>query len=337
MKLLDARRARHNAHPHRIPLRVLEGQHAQDYLTERWPTLYAHDLDATPYQSPRWLRAWAALLPAKTVPLILVAEGPAPAALALTISRTSEKGAPIRIQPLGSPHAEQVRPIGPGARHPAVAHALARYLGAAASSGTHVILPDLPTHTPLGHILQAQPAWQHSTADYATVNLPVRYADMSPATRREHARRERTWAQLNADGRVHYSRTRTQKELVAATAMAEQLHQRRWDGRPILHGADPSALLDVIRRIGPQEALVASLRLDGTPVAAAVCLYRGDACYSVLPAMEPEQPEMAFGHDSRVGSPRTLPTTVTADSTSAAPCPPPGSAAPSPHMHVNGP
>ncbi|ANZ13408.1 GNAT family N-acetyltransferase [Streptomyces noursei] len=296
MKLLDACRTRHNQPPHHIPLRVLEGQPAQDFLTHRWPAMYTHDPDATPYQSPRFLRAWASLLPANSVPLILVAEGPAPAALALTLSRTSERGQPTRIQPLGSPHAEQVRPVGPGAHHPAVAHALARYLGAAASSETHVVVPDLPTHTHLGHILQAQPAWQHRTVDYATVPLPVQYANMSPSTRREHARRERTWAQLAADGRVLYSRTRTQTELAAATAIAEQLHQRRWAGHPVLHDADPGALLEVVRRIGPQEALVASLRLDNTPVAAAVCLYRGDTCYSVLPAMAPDHPELAFGH-----------------------------------------
>lgn len=295
MKLLDVRRPRHIRLPTRLPLRVLEGNQAVDYLTYQWPALYTADAHATPFQSPTWLRAWSARLPAMSVPLLLVAEGPAPAALALVLSRTRERGHPTRIQPLGAPHAEQIRPVGPGAQHPAVAHALARYLTTAARAGTHVRLPDLPTHTPLGHILQSQPGWQHDTVAYATIGLPVSFNAMSSSTRRDHMRRERTWTKLAADGRVHYARTSTQARLDAATAIVEQLHQRRWGGHPLLHGEDRSTLLDVVRRVGPHEASVATLSLDNSVVAAAVCLHRGNACYSLLPAMAPEHAELAVG------------------------------------------
>ncbi|MGW7641717.1 GNAT family N-acetyltransferase [Streptomyces decoyicus] len=313
--------------PRRRPttLRTLEGEPAHAFLRDQWAQLYAQDPQASSYQAPGWIRGCASVLPPATSVLVLVAEnkhGEPRAALAL--QRDHNANGRARLRPLGTPHAEYIRTVGPGSSHPTVAGAFARYLVHAAREA-FVVMPDLPSDSHLGRMLAAQPTWQHSTVQCATVPLPVNFGAMSRATRRDHARRERAWTLLTAQERVAYARTTTSDDLTSAFIEAQQLHRRRWAGHPVLrHDADQDGLLEILQHCGPHEAFVATLRLDGSVAAAMVGLDRGDVCYSLLTGMHPDLADLAPGHAltrylssdlalrgySRLDLGRTLPTQV---------------------------
>ncbi|MCZ1012077.1 GNAT family N-acetyltransferase [Streptomyces lydicus] len=279
-----------------LTVHALEGGEALDYLAVQWPMLYARDQEATPYQSSAWLRGWAAQRPA-TTPIVLAASyGPGRPAAALALAREHNAQGRARVSPLGSPFAEYVRAVGPDASQPHVAAALVRRLVEWAEEGVSVVLPDVPSASCLGRIVAAEPGWQHTTVLCARIQLPVSYDAMSRSTRREHTRRERIWTDLAAAGRIEYHRTRTREELASGYSDAQHLHRRRWAGHPASPDVDLDGLLEVLRRCGPGEVFVATLRLDGVAVAAMVCLYRERTCYSLLPAMDPAVAGLAPGH-----------------------------------------
>ncbi|MFF7415416.1 GNAT family N-acetyltransferase [Streptomyces lydicus] len=285
--------------PWRDPTTItaLAGDTARDFLRGQWADLYHHDDDATGYQGPGWLSGWAALLPPTATPLVLVASTPVHGPVAaLALERDRNQHGKERIRPLGAPHAEYIRPVGPGASRPAVVTGLMRYLLDAAHDGACVVMPDVPHHSTLGQFLAAQPHWQHSQGLCARIDLPVDYAAMSKASRREHTRRERAWTQLAQQGRVGFHLTRTARELTTAAAAAHRLHQRRWDGHPLQGEADQAQLLDVLPYCGPAEAFVATLTLDQRIAATVICLQRSTTCYSLLPAWEPDLANLAPGH-----------------------------------------
>lgn len=299
MKMVSALRApRRHRRPaaEQVRVRAVEGAAARRFLRERWPALYVQDPQATPYQAPGWVNGWAAALPAAAAPVVLVAHGPAAGPLAaLALVREHGRDARARIQPLGSPVAEYIRAVGPGSSHCAVATAFTQYL-AAAARGADVAMSDLPADSALAQELAGRSEWRQSTAQCATVALPLNFSALSRSTRRDHTRRERTWTDLSVQGRVGYARTRTSDELSVALSTVRQLHRRRWAGHAALYDLDQVGLLDVLLHCGVGEAFVATLTLDGQAAASAVCLARGDACYSLLPAMDPERAELAPGH-----------------------------------------
>ncbi|WP_433855225.1 GNAT family N-acetyltransferase [Streptomyces kronopolitis] len=279
-----------------MSVRVLEGAPALRFLNGEWAALYVQDTAATGYQAPGWLRGWAVMLPPTATPLVLVAEDPTVGPVAALALERDEREEGTRIRPLGSPVAEYIRAVGPGSCRPAVAAAFARYLVDAAREA-YVVMPDLPSDSHLGRILAAQTIWQHSTVPCATIPLPIDFAAMSRATRRDHARRERTWTLLTAQGRVEYARSTTSDDLACGFSEAQQLHRRRWAGHPVVHpDAGRAGLLEVMQHCGPEESFVATLRLDGVVAAAMVLLDRGDACYSLLATMDPDRADLAVGH-----------------------------------------
>ncbi|MEU5239721.1 GNAT family N-acetyltransferase [Streptomyces lydicus] len=285
--------------PWRDPTTItaLAGDTALDFLHHRWAELYEADEDATPYQAPGWLRGCAALLPSTAAPLVLVASTPAQGPIAaLALERDRNHHGKQRLRPLGTPHAEYVRAVGPGASQTAVVAGLMRYLLDAVADGCAVVMPDVPHHSTLGRFLAAQVDWQHSHVLCARIDVPVDFTAMSKSTRRDHTRRERVWSQLTLDGRVGYHLTRTARELTAAADAAHRLNRRRWSGHLLEGDADQAQILQVMPHCGPAEAFVATLTLDERIAATVICLQRGTTCYSLLPAFEPDLADLAPGH-----------------------------------------
>jgi CelD/BcsL family acetyltransferase involved in cellulose biosynthesis len=277
-----------------LTVRALEGADALQFLAVHWPVLYAQDPDATPFQSSTWLRGWAAQH-ADARPVVLVAaHAPGRHVAALALAREFNDQGRSRISPLGSPAAEYVRAVGPGASRPHVAAALVQRLAEWAGDGV-VVVPDVPATTPLGRMLAVEPGWRQSTVMCAQVPLPVSYEGMSRSTRRDHVRRERVWTAFEGEGRVAYVRSRTVDELAAGASDALYLHRRRWARHPARVTGELSGLLEVLRRCGPGEAFAATLRLNDAPVAGMVMLYRAQTCYSLLSAMDPAIRDLAPG------------------------------------------
>jgi CelD/BcsL family acetyltransferase involved in cellulose biosynthesis len=283
-------------------VQVLEGQPALNFLSAHWSTLYHEQAAATPYQAPAWLAAHAEQLPSTASPLILVVESSAGIAAALSLVRDDQDGGRPQVRPLSAPMAEYVRAVGANAEAPAVAAALAQGL-TDLSRDADVVMPDIPTLSSLGTQLAADPNWRHSTTRCATLPLPVDYTTMSRATRRDHARRQRTWDELAASQSVVYRRTISTPELLEAHRVLSQLHARRWADHAPRPEADASGDEDterlwgaVLERCGPASAFIATLAVDERVVAAQLCLYRGRHCFSVVPAMDPDHYQLAPGH-----------------------------------------
>ncbi|MFF0629904.1 GNAT family N-acetyltransferase [Streptomyces sp. NPDC004296] len=273
-------------------VRVLAGRDATAYLAYEWPLLYGRDPQATVYQEPAWVRGWAAQRPAGAEPLVLVAESAyGPAALALLAETV---GGETQIRPLGAPLAEYIRPVGPAADHPAATAALARQLVQWGTQGARVTLSDVPASSGLAQQISGA-GWEHTTVPCAHIQLPVPYEAMSRSTRRDHIRRERTWTALETAGRATYTHTTTVNELATGITDALHLHRRQWASNPV-HDSPSDGLAEVLIRCGPRTAAVAQLRLDGSLVAAAVVLYQGTRCYSLLPAMDTAVSDLAPGH-----------------------------------------
>lgn len=282
---------------HRTTLHALEDQDARDFLHHQWPALYTQDAYATPYQAPTFLHGWATRsTPPTATPVVLVVDSPTDGTLAaLALQREVNHQGRARLRPLGSPHAEYIRQVGPASNNRAVTDHVVRYL-VNASTQASVVMPDLPEDTGLARTLATQPGWQHTRTLCARIPLPLDVATMSRSTRRDHARRERIWTELTAQGRVTYTQTQTKDQRAPAAATALQLHRRRWAGHPAAPDADPACLLDVLNHCSSADASVATLTLDAAPVAAMVLLHRGTVCYSLLAAMDPAHAELAPGH-----------------------------------------
>ena len=281
-------------------VRVLTAQAAIAFLRHRWADLYRQDLAATPYQSPAWLTAWAARIHAPDTPMILVVPGPAGPVAALPLVRRLTPGGRWEIVPVGAPYAEHVRVVGPGAEQPSTTAALAAKLDALASAGDRVMLCDVPITSALGRHMMTDPRWPQTAVPCAQVPLPVAWAAMSQSTRKSHRRRARALDVLVEQGhQITYRRSQTPLELADGYTALRGLHRRQWSAnvRPESDlERDGAAWQAVIDECGPRLAFVAAMELDGEVVAAQLCLYRGQHCYSLRPAMHPDHAAMAPGH-----------------------------------------
>lgn len=271
-------------------IQVLGGTDARRFLAapDRWSRLLRSDERATAYQTPAYLIAHARHLPPTATPLVLVAEDSTAPVAALALVREHLHGRP-RVSTLGSPQAEYVRPVGPAAEDPVVVAAMLRTLHRFTRDGESVHLADVPRGSALGRSLLQQPGWSISTADCATVPLPVPYRTLGASTRREHRKRSQTWLQLEKDREVEFSRCTGSVVLPAWESLASLYQAQRRRGRPPAE----RELLDII---ASPSALIAQLSVDGVPVAADLCLIRGERVYSLLPAMSPDWYEYAPGH-----------------------------------------
>ncbi|MFF9786328.1 GNAT family N-acetyltransferase [Streptomyces nigrescens] len=141
-----------------------------------------------------------------------------------------------------------------------------------------------------------QADWSHTTSRCAVVPLPLDVASLSKSLRRQHVQRERRVAA--AGHFVSFRRTRTTRELLDSHAMLETLYAARWAAStPVASAAATyAAWTEVLRRLGNEAAFIASAEINGTPIALQLCLYRGDRCYSVRPAMHPDMLHLSPGH-----------------------------------------
>ncbi|MEU7305315.1 GNAT family N-acetyltransferase [Streptomyces sp. NPDC007189] len=236
--------------------------------------------------------AWARQLPGYCEPLVLaVVDDDRPVA-ALALVRELARDGRARISPLSCPASEQIRPVGESVE------AVSVLLDHLSGLGDEVLLADLPDSSLLAR--QAHSRWGEADAQtlYATVGLPADLAALSRSTRREHTRRRRTVQALGE--RVGCHRTRTGTELLAAFDALEDLHHRRNAPRPATAEAPD---LDLPWRQVLKEcagvAFIATLTLDGHPVAAQLCLRRRDRVYSLIPAMDPAHRDLSAGHALR--------------------------------------
>ncbi|MEU2357696.1 GNAT family N-acetyltransferase [Streptomyces misionensis] len=277
---------------------VLDGPPALAFLTGTYSDLFRADPKATAFQSPVWLAAWGAQLPPQATPLmfVVVEDGSAVAALAMV---SDETGARRRIYPLSAPASDYIRPTGSQADRPAVAEHLALAITDAADESTDLELSDVPVTSGLGKILSRvmpEDGWYQNVNQCAAVPLPVDYAAMSSATRRNHRRRQRRWSSLAERQPVVYRRSRCAEELLAGYEKLVELHAQRWEGRNLQPAAAAHQLHAVLTRCSADHAFVASLSLGGTVVAAQLCLNHRRTCYSLMPAMSPEHQALAPGH-----------------------------------------
>jgi hypothetical protein len=281
-----------------VTVRALDGADATTWLQDCWPELYKQDQDATPYQSAGWLAAWAEHLPPTAAVTLLIAEDPADVLAALALVRDQDADGTTHVKALSSPVAEYIRAVGPHSFRQDVAEALVRGLRDLAQDGQPLVISDVPADTPLGRAIAAQPDWAQVAAGCAQIPLPVPWAEMSRTTRRQHRRRQRVWDELATEGhKIVYSRTRTAIELAEAVAVLRRLDTARRAGQARQFDATAEeATWSAVLRCGPDTAFVATLSLDGTPVAAQLCLYRDRRCYSLRPAMSPDHLELACGH-----------------------------------------
>lgn len=271
-----------------VTLREVQGAAARAFLRERWPDLYRHDPRASAWQSPAWVAGWCESLPADAEPCVLVAEGPQGEELAaLALVRALDDRHRTTVRPLSSPVTESVQAVGPASDAPPVALALAQGLHLL-SRGSDVVLSDVPLAGALGLRMAAQPGWQHSITQCASVRLPL------DLTKRQHRRRAQEWTALTES--VGYRRSRTDEELLADWRTLTLLHERQWTN-PQYGPEEERQLQEVVPLLGSGTAFVASLTLGGRVVAAQLCLYRDGRAHSLRPAMDLGLPRrLAPGH-----------------------------------------
>ncbi|WP_181140795.1 GNAT family N-acetyltransferase [Streptomyces sp. Ru62] len=254
-----------------------------------WPSLAERDTAATVYQDPDWLLAWARHLPASCEPLIVAAVAGRRPAAALALVREADRTGRTRITPLSWPACEQVRPVGESKEAVSV---LVRRLPHLADD---VLIADVAAGSVLDR--QASSRWgrPHTQTLYATLALPLDLTSLSRSTRRDHTCRRRAIEALG--DRVGYHRTRTTPELLAACDVLQALFRRRNAPRAPAAGTADLALpwRQVLAHCAPT-AFIATLTLDTHPVAAQLCLRRGDRVHSVITAMDPAHGGLAPGH-----------------------------------------
>ncbi|MFF3489373.1 GNAT family N-acetyltransferase [Streptomyces sp. NPDC002701] len=281
-----------------IPCRIHSrlGADALDVLTRHWPALYAQDLQATPFQSPKWLASTIRLLPPTATPLILAATtagGRIVAALALARHRDRSR---IRFRPLSAPDTGHLHLVGPHAEDEAIARALALHLLLWQEAGADVTLPGLRADTALGSAVRAICHDSLTTDGPASsvVALPFDFGALAPSRQREHARRCRHWTHLAAGHTITYRRSHHQQGLLSGLDVLASLHASAQH-----HHAGPtcaSEWRDAVPAIGAKVAFVADLHVDDTPVAAQLCLTRGRRCYSVQQVAHPAYRHLAPAH-----------------------------------------
>ncbi|MFG2437896.1 GNAT family N-acetyltransferase [Streptomyces sp. NPDC048508] len=273
-------------------------------LALQWRDLYAEDQQATPFQSSAWLTAWARHLPYTAMPIVLAATSPTGRWLAALALVRRVDGDRTRILPLSAPHAECVLPVGPHADNASVSQALAFHLLLADDAGADVLMTDVPVSSALGTTLMLlchNTGWNCAATPNAAIQLPLHYGRLAASTRREHARRRRTWTRLAAAGRtITYTRTRHMADLLQTFDVLCALHQQRRAGEASLPGsltaADRYQWYDVLRELGAAHACIATLAVDSTVIAAQLLLTRGPRCYSLILATDPAQRHLAPGH-----------------------------------------
>ncbi|MFF2205652.1 GNAT family N-acetyltransferase [Streptomyces sp. NPDC058145] len=284
-------RPRHSSSPAaagRLHAREYGGQQALDFLARRWAALTEQDAQATAYQDPGWLLAWARHLPVGHEPLVAAIWDDEQPVAALALVREHACSGRTRITPLSWPASEQIRPVGESEQ------AVRVRVDRLPCLADDVHVADLPDSCLLARHAHAQ--WGDSDAQtlYATVPLPVDLSALSRSTRREHRRRRRLVQALG--DRVAY-RTSTRTDLLAAFDVLEDLHHRRNALRlPTTCAADLTLPWRQVLEECPEAALVATLTLDAEPVAAQLCLTRRDRAYSLITAMDPAHRDLSPGH-----------------------------------------
>ncbi|MCW8101722.1 GNAT family N-acetyltransferase [Streptomyces tauricus] len=267
--------------PHTV--RTHLGADVLTILTRHWPALYTQDLEATPFQSPAWLTAAARLLPTTATPLVLTAttaSGRIIAALALTRDREHTR---VQFRPLSAPHLSHLRLTGPHADDDAVAHGFALHMLLLHHTGAEITLPGLRADTTLGRAVQTvgQGSLSADTSLRPSLVLPFRAEDLAPSRRRAHVRRCRHWARLSATRTVTYQRSHHQQDLRTGLEVLAALHEL---------SPGPAGVVPwhrVVPALGTAGAFTAVLRVDGTPVAAQLCLTRSRHAYSTDQAAHP--------------------------------------------------
>ncbi|MER8118961.1 GNAT family N-acetyltransferase [Streptomyces sp. NPDC094031] len=271
-------------------VRTLENDAATTWISRWWPALYEADPRANAYQSPQWVTAWLHQLPSSSSPVVMTVadEGGLLAALPLARHRT---GATHVISAL-TPYAEYNDLVGPGARRPHVAQALAAGLDQLLRDGGNPELANVPDHSALGHALDGRYTWEATRTRTAFVPLPLNWEALPGNLRRQHAKRER---RIRAGHSITYARTRTTGELLHLQPELERLHAARW--APACDHDQPRPDWDaVLSELTDTTAFIATITIDGALAAAQLCLYRGTTCWSLRPAMDPGAARLAPGH-----------------------------------------
>ncbi|SCF72223.1 Acetyltransferase involved in cellulose biosynthesis, CelD/BcsL family, partial [Streptomyces sp. MnatMP-M17] len=271
-------------------VRMLEDDAATTWISRWWPTLYEADPRATAYQSPQWVTAWLLQLPSSSSPVVMTIadEGGVSAALPLARHRT---GATDVISAL-TPYAEYNDLVGPGARHPYIAQALAADLDQFLQDGQNPELAHVPTSSALGRALDGRSAWHATRTRTALVPLPLDWEVLPGNQRRQHAKRER---RIRAGHAITYARTRTTGELLQMQPELERLHAARWAPAPRPSTSQPDWGA-VLNELTDTTAFIATITIDGALAAAQLCLYRGTTCWSLRPAMNPGAARLSPGH-----------------------------------------
>jgi hypothetical protein len=286
-----------------MSVRVYAGPDAMRVLASQRRELYAEDKSATHYQSPAWLTGWARQLPRIAASFVLAAMSATGRILAaLALARHDDADRP-RILPPSAPHAECVRPVGPYADDPAIAQAPAFQLLLADGLGADVVITDVPTTGTLGScltLLCEDTGCDRATTACAVTPMPLRYGSLPPSAQRAHANRIRTWSGLAHKRNITYTRTRHAQELLAASDVLYQLHQRPWEGHDPLPGSlrdgEAGAWQGVLRHLGTAHASIAGLAVNGTVITAQLLLIGGARCYSLSLAINPVHHHRAPGH-----------------------------------------
>ncbi|MGW1895586.1 GNAT family N-acetyltransferase [Streptomyces sp. NPDC002004] len=269
---------------------ILTGLAAVDFLDSRWRELYRKDTAATPYQSPSWLMAWAELLPVTATPVVLAAQAPTGRTLAAMALARADGETGARYSALSSPHAQYVRPVGPHADDPVIAHALAAHLALLAQDGRHIAMTDVPVNSGLGRGLEqaaASRGWHHSTTRCGRIRLPNGPTALPRSMRRDEQRRRRDRDRLAADHEIAYRRTRHTAELLDAYDVLACLSADRVSSPAHAGAADVERWRTVLARCGAATATIAGVAVDGTVVAAQLCLFRGREAHAVALAEDP--------------------------------------------------
>lgn len=271
-------------------VRTLEDDAATTWISRWWPTLYEADPRAAAYQSPQWVTAWLRQLPSSSSPVVMTVadEGGVSAALPLARHRTEATDVISAL----TPYAEYNDLVGPGARHPHIAQALAADLDQLLQDGENPELAHVPTHSALGRALDGRSAWHATRTRTALVPLPLDWEALPGNLRRQHAKRER---RIRAGHSITYARTRTTDELLQMQPELERLHAARWAPAPRPRTSQPDWGA-VLSELTDTTAFIATLTIDGALAAAQLCLYRGTTCWSLRPAMNPGTARLAPGH-----------------------------------------
>jgi hypothetical protein len=256
----------------KIDVCIETGHAARLILAGRWPRWFFTTPAASPSQSPAWLIGWSAARSGQEQAVVMAKSGGhVLAALPLAV----QGAAAAVVAPRGPLH-----PVGAAACDPRIVRAL---LLGAARRWPALTVEHVPLVSVMGLVLEDL-GWRQ---DYASIPaIPV--AGLPPAAP-GRAPAARLWAAHTAAGRATYTRSTTPAEL--DRGIRDLLTLRR------ASAAAADTWAGILRRLGPQIATTATLHLDGRPVAARLCLYRGRRVYSVLGAARSRAADHAPGDE----------------------------------------